>query len=108
MILLNSLPDDCRVVKNALQYTGIIPKLELVISGNKARELELHASKRNGNNLFVKGKTNRKETVNNFVQTGNFGSKDKQKGKRGSQKQTSGNVIIVKKRVILKNIAMII
>ena len=46
--------------------------------------------------------------MNNFVQTGNFGSKDKQKGKRGSQKQTSGNVIIAEKRVILKNIAMII
>ena len=56
MILLNSLPDDYNVVKHALQYTGIVPTLELVISGIKARELELHTSKKPGNNHFVKGK----------------------------------------------------
>ena len=43
MILLNSLPDDYHVVKNALQYISIVPKLELVIFGIKASKLELHA-----------------------------------------------------------------
>ena len=56
MILLNSLLDDYNVVKHALQYTGIVPTLELVIFGIKVRELELHISKKPGNNLFVKGK----------------------------------------------------
>lgn len=49
-------------VKNALQYTSIVLKFELVIFGIKAREPELNASKRNGNNRFVKGKSNRKDT----------------------------------------------
>jgi len=56
MILLNSLSDDYNVVKHTLQYTNIVPTLKLVISGIKARELELHTSKKPGNNLFVKGK----------------------------------------------------
>ena len=33
-------------------------------------------------NLFVKGKTNMKENVNNLDHTGNFSSKDKKKGKK--------------------------
>ena len=43
MFLLNLLPDDYHVVKNVLQYTRIVSKLELVIFGIKARELELNA-----------------------------------------------------------------
>ena len=54
MILLNSLPDEYNVVKHALQYTEIVPSLDLVIFGIKARELELNTSKKSGNNLFVK------------------------------------------------------
>jgi len=46
MILLNSLPDDYDVVKHALRYTGITPSLDLVISGIKARELELNTFKK--------------------------------------------------------------
>jgi len=56
MILLNSLPDDYNVVKHALQYAGIVPTLNLVISGINAKELELSTSKKPSNNLFVKGK----------------------------------------------------
>lgn len=43
MILLNLLPMDYLVVKNALQYTGTVPKLDLVIAGIKAKELVLNA-----------------------------------------------------------------
>ena len=43
MILLDSLSDDYHVVKNVLQYTSIVRKLELVIFGIKAGKLELHA-----------------------------------------------------------------
>lgn len=41
MILLNSLTKDYQVVKNALQYSGTVPSLDLIIAGLKARELEL-------------------------------------------------------------------
>lgn len=60
MILLNSLPNDYVVLRNVVQYTGNEPKLELVISCIKVRELELHANKRNDINLYVKSKTQRK------------------------------------------------
>ena len=46
MILLNALPDEYSVVKNSLQYTGVVPRLDLVISGIRARELELRTSRR--------------------------------------------------------------
>ena len=65
MILLNSLPDDFNVVKHALQYTDIVPTLDLVISGIKARELELNTSKKSVNNLFVKGKSDKKNNLGN-------------------------------------------
>lgn len=55
LILLNSLPESYQVVKDALQYTGTIPKIELILSGLKARELELRLNRKSGNNLFVKG-----------------------------------------------------
>ncbi|MDD0148768.1 hypothetical protein PSY31_24105, partial [Shigella flexneri] len=45
MILLNSLTEEYLVVKNALQYSGTVPKLDLIISGLKARELELKTFK---------------------------------------------------------------
>ena len=45
MILLNCLPDEYNVVKHALQYTRIIPSLDLVISGIKARVLKLNTLK---------------------------------------------------------------
>ena len=86
MILLNSLPEEYHVVKNALQYTGVVPKLDLVIFGIKARELELNASKRNGSNLFVKGKTNRKNTGHHSEHSSSSGSKDKKKGKKDKSK----------------------
>ena len=57
MILLNSIPAEYFVVKNALQYTGIVPKIELIVSGLKVRELELNANRKTGNNLYAKGKT---------------------------------------------------
>jgi len=65
MILLNSLSDDYNVFKHALQYTGIVPSLDLVIYGIKARELELNTSKKLGNNLFLKGKFKKKNNTGN-------------------------------------------
>ena len=81
MILLNSLPPEYQVVKNALQYTGTVPKLDLIISGIKARELELNANKRNGNSLYVKGKTDRRESFRGNDQSGSKGKKKDKKGK---------------------------
>jgi len=86
MILLNSLPDEYDVVKHALRYTGIVPSLDLVVSGIKARELELGTSKKTGNNLFVKSKNEKKHFTNNNDQTGGVGQKGKKKDKRGKQK----------------------
>ncbi|XP_031268087.1 uncharacterized protein LOC116126551 [Pistacia vera] len=51
MIPLNSLTKDYQVLKNALQYSGTVPSLDLIIAGLKARELELKVHKRSGNNL---------------------------------------------------------
>lgn len=45
MIMLNSLTDDYLVVKNALQYTGAVPSIDLIVSRLKARELELRVQK---------------------------------------------------------------
>ena len=45
MILLNSLTDDYQVVKNALQYSGTVPNLDLITAGLRARELELKTQK---------------------------------------------------------------
>ncbi|XP_031266617.1 uncharacterized protein LOC116125023 [Pistacia vera] len=41
MIFLNSLTKDYQVVKIALQYSGTVPSVDLIVSGLKARELEL-------------------------------------------------------------------
>ena len=87
MILLNVLPDDYNVVKHSLQYIGIVPTLELVISGIKARELALHTSKRPGNNLIVKGKFEKGHNGSNANQNGGSVPKGKQNGKKGKQKQ---------------------
>ena len=84
MILLNSLRDDFNVVKHALQYTGIVPTLDLVISRIKARELELNTSKKSTNNLFVKGKSDKKNNSGNSNQS--VGSGFKGKNKKGKQK----------------------
>jgi len=73
MILLNSLSEDYNVVKHLLQY--IIPRLELVIFGIKARELELNTSKKLGNNLFIKGKSDKKSNAGNIDQSDGLGSK---------------------------------
>ena len=86
MILLNSLPEEYNVVKHALQYTGIVPSLDLVISGIKARELELNSSKKPANNLFVRGKFERKTNTGNVDQSGGSGNKGKIKDKKGKQK----------------------
>lgn len=39
MLLLNLLPNEYLVVKNALQYTRLVPKLDLLIVGIKSKEL---------------------------------------------------------------------
>ena len=83
MILLNSLPNDYDVVKHALWYNGIVPSLDLVIFGIKARELELSTSKKLGNNLFVKGKNEKRHTIRNTDQSGGSGQKGKKKEKKG-------------------------
>ena len=86
MILLNSLPVEYQVVKNALQYTGIVPKLDLIISGVKARELELNSNRKSGNNLYVKGRTEKKKGFNDSDYSGSSSSKNKKKDKTGKQK----------------------
>ncbi|GAB2267012.1 hypothetical protein Dimus_037929 [Dionaea muscipula] len=74
MILLQSLPDEYFVVKNSVKYSGVTPTVELVISGLKARELELNIDKRKGSDLlFVKGK----QTENKFSKGNQFDIKKK-------------------------------
>ncbi|GAB2274337.1 hypothetical protein Dimus_039084 [Dionaea muscipula] len=74
MILLQSLPTEYDVVKNSLKYSGMTPTVELVISGLKARELELNIDKRTGSDLlFVKGK----QTENKFSKGNQFDDKKK-------------------------------
>ena len=72
MILLNSLPDEYNVIKHALQYNGIVPSLDLVISEIKVRRLELNTSKKLGNNLFVKGKFEKRTNGFNTDPNGGF------------------------------------
>lgn len=62
MILLYYIPSDYHVVINALQYTSVVPKFDLVVTSIKVRELELNTFKRtsNSSNLYAKEK-NRKE-----------------------------------------------
>lgn len=88
MILLNSLPTEYQVIKNALQYTIIVPEFELVVVGIKVRELELNAQKwfGNDNNLFAKEKQIRKKGLKAMK-----GLKEKDKKCR----LKSGNIIIV-------------
>ena len=86
MILLNSLLDDYDVVKHVLRYTSIIPSLDLVILGIKARELELGTSKKSKNNLFVKSKNEKKHSTSNTDQSGGSRQKGKKKDKKGKQK----------------------
>ena len=56
MILLNSIPENYQVVKDAFQYTGTMPSFDLIVTGLKTREIELKNQKRSGTNLFVKSK----------------------------------------------------
>lgn len=65
MILLNSLPKDYNV-NHALQYIGIVPRLELVIFEIKARELKMNTSKKPRSNLFVKRKSDKKSNAENI------------------------------------------
>lgn len=88
MILLNSLLDEYDVVKHALRYTRIVPSLDLVISGIKARELELNTTKKSGNNLFVKAKSDKKNYIGNSDQSSETRFKGKKKDKKGKQKQS--------------------
>ena len=80
MILLNSLTEDYQVVKNALQYTGTVPSVDLIVSGLKARELEIKVQRRTGSNLFVKGKGDFNQ-ISNSVQS-DSGPRNKKKGKQ--------------------------
>ena len=86
MILLNYFLDDYNVVKHVLQCTGIVPSLDLVIFGIKARELELNTFKKPYNNLFVKEKFDKRNNVVNSDQSWGSKSKCKNKEKKGKQK----------------------
>ena len=88
MILLNALPEEYSVVKNSLQYTGVVPRLDLVISGIRARELELRTSRRGGANLFVKGKNEKKYNGPKNHQTNNQEPKGKKKNKQYKNKDS--------------------
>ena len=86
--MLNSLPEEYSVVKNVLQYSGIVPTVELVTSGIKAREQELKVTKRSSNNLFAKGKPDRKDQNNNTEIQGFKGkNKNKKKGRKNREKK---------------------
>ena len=63
-----------------------MPSLELVIFGIKVRELELNTSKKPSNNLFIKGKFDKRNNVGNRDQSGDFESKGKNKENNGKQK----------------------
>ena len=79
---MNSLPNVYQVVKNVLQYIGTVSKFDFIVSGIKARELELNASKRNGSNFLIQ--------INLVVM-------DKKIRKRVNLKQVNGSVITVGK-----------
>ena len=103
MILLNSIPAEYFVVKNALQYTGIVPKIELIVSGLKVRELELNANRKTGNNLYAKGKRILMSLIIQEVQVLKTNIEIKL-----VNKSLNGNVIIVGRRDILKSTVMTI
>ena len=71
------------VVKHILWYTGIVPCLDLVISGIKAWELELNSSKKSGNNLLVRAKNDKRSHIGNVDQSSGLRSKGKKKDKKG-------------------------
>ena len=52
----------------------------------KAKELELNANTKIGNNLYAKGRTKKKESSNVFDQSGGSGTKRKKKYKKAKQK----------------------
>ena len=55
MILMNSIPENYQIVKDAFQYTGTVPSYDLFCSALRTRELELKNQKnKSGANLFVK------------------------------------------------------
>ena len=86
IILLNCIPAKYHVVKNALQYIGIVPKLDLFFSCLKAREIELIANRKTRNNLYAKCRIKKKESSNVFDQFGGSSTKGKKKDKKPKQK----------------------
>lgn len=56
-----------------------MPTSELIISRIKAKVLELNTSKKIGNNLFVKGKFNKRNNAVNNDQSEGSGTKGKNK-----------------------------
>ena len=58
-VLLNSLPEAYKEVKNALKYGRDSVKTNAIISALRTRELKIQSSQKehhSGNSLFVKGK----------------------------------------------------
>lgn len=57
MIVMNSMTDNYRVVKNDFQYVKTLPTYEALTSAMRTTELELKALKAdNGYELYSKGK----------------------------------------------------
>ncbi|CAM8968213.1 unnamed protein product [Rhodiola kirilowii] len=91
MILMNSLPDTYQVVKDAFQYSGVVPPFDQFCNALRTRENELkNAKSKTGHNLFVKGRfqsgqANRKT---NSFNTNKPKTERKENGKGQQQKET--------------------
>ncbi|CAM8934809.1 unnamed protein product [Rhodiola kirilowii] len=93
MILMNSLPDQYQVVKDAFQYTGTVPAYDLLCSALRTRECELKNLKsRSGSGLFVKNKTP-SNNFNRFKSNNNNSNRprhDKRKDVKPSNNNSAG------------------
>ena len=66
-VLLDSLPEAYKEVKNALKYGRDSVKTDVIISALRTRELEIHSSHKenhSGDGLFVKGKPQNNQSKN--------------------------------------------
>ena len=83
-VLLDSLPEAYKEVKNALKYGRDSVKIDVIISALRTRELEIHSSHKenhSGDGLFVRGKSQNNQSKNSNKSFSNEDKKGKQKKK---------------------------
>ena len=76
-VLLNSLPEAYKEVKNALKYGRKSVKTDVILSTLKTRELEIqssHKENQSGDGLFIKGKPQNSQGKNSSK---SFSNEDK-------------------------------